>query len=69
MENIHDYLAKLCDEVRNGKIKTNDYIIFKVFNIFVPLSLAPMPPNSVLEKTRKTIQMPKISPTFRLLYA
>jgi DNA polymerase alpha subunit A len=30
VENIHEYLTKLGENVRNGSIKQDDFIIFKV---------------------------------------
>lgn len=30
VENIHDYLSTMSDDVRNGKVKLDDFIIFKV---------------------------------------
>ena len=62
VENIHDYLTKLSEEVRNGKIKTNDYIIYKVFNILYLLFLHQCNPIAPWKKSGRLSRCQKPAP-------
>ena len=61
MENIHEYLATIGSNVRSGKIKLDEFIIYKVINSCT-ITYRTAQIYSGWEKIQKTILMQKASP-------
>ena len=69
VENIHEYLTKIGGDIRNGSIKLDEFIIFKVRCIFpCSLQLRSDFSASVWAKIPSIIRMRKANPMFRLPY-
>ena len=71
VENIHEYLTTMGEDVRAGKIKPDEFIIFKVSTSSAyrvkKCSPAHAVDNSDLAKIQRTIRMRRASRTSRLL--
>ena len=66
VENIHEYLSTMSDEVRNGKVKLEEFIIFKASSLYFWASYSILIwYYSAWVKTLKTIPTPRASHTYK----
>jgi DNA polymerase alpha subunit A len=64
VEAIHEYLQTISQNIRDGKIKMDEFIVFKVISKISTQRTIVHMMNRDWEKIQKTIQMQRVSPMF-----